>query len=190
MPKQSPRFGVNSISITTSSSASNSRRFWPGRLSGGNGNNPPRFPPAHLGRTQHAARLDPRNLTFDASPPGNTAPINAVGAQADGHIRSAANDLQRLRIASRPRSPLASDRLGDAEPSPSPDRPQSDESRGSRLDTIHFQTGHGQLRRQFGAGRRGIDPFSQPLLADFHAGDLTETAVESADRCRRTAAGR
>ena len=148
--------------------------------------------PQFFGRTQHAPRLDAAQFgSFDGQPARQHRPDQGGrGAQADGDVRRAADDGQRFRLS----------HIHGRDPQPvgvgvgnQVDHPADDhlvESRRGRFDTSHFQTGHGQPRRQFRAGHRGIDPFPQPLFADFHAVSLTGTAAGSADRCRRTAADR
>ena len=39
---------------------------------------------------------------------------------------------------------------------------------GHRLYGINFQPGHGDLVRQLIGGERRVDPFTEPLFADFH----------------------
>ena len=80
--RQSPRLGVNSISTSVSSKCNSSRTFIPGGLSGGNGNSPSELSARPSSLAEHNIPWDsiPRSLDFlMRNPPGNTAPIRAVG---------------------------------------------------------------------------------------------------------------
>jgi hypothetical protein len=196
MPRQSPRFGVSSISINGIVQASNSRTSWPGRLSGGQRQQAVGTlrQAQFLGRTQHALRLDAAQLGGFDLEARRATPRRSMRSARTGRRRhwGRRRRFAAVRRRPRPRSLPASDPRRDAESSPPPARPplsrKAAQRAGSTLSTS--RPAMVNCATSSAVEIAGSTHSRNHRSLTFMRVSSPKLAQESADRSRRTSADR